>query len=249
MNLKLAQISDIHIGPENIKYHGIDVREQFLRVLEDVQKSDVDALVISGDLALDLGEEEAYVWIRQVLEKQSLPYLLMAGNHDSVARMSRIFGLEAYVRDEMLYFKKKLGSYTLYFLDTEPDLLDLKQMRWLREEHGQMDEHTLVFMHHPPCFADHLFMDRKYPLHNMEHVQHVLLGMPKIRHVFCGHYHYAKTIELGNMHVHLCPATQMQICPSSKDFEIGDPRPGWRKIIWDGQNLETEVRYLEMPKN
>lgn len=244
MSLKLAQISDIHIGPENIKYHGIDVRDQFLKVLADVQKSDVDHIIFSGDLALDLGEEEAYVWLKEVLDQQSLPYTLMAGNHDSVERLTRVFGLQDLVRDEMLYFKQNIAGYTLYFLDTEPDFLDLRQLQWLREEHETMKDKTFVFMHHPPCYAGHLFMDRKFPLHNMEHVQSILLGMPKIRHVFCGHYHYAQTVELGEMHVHLCPATQMQICPTKKDFEIGDARPGWRRIEWDGSELKTEVRFI-----
>lgn len=243
MILKIAQISDIHIGPEAIKYHGIDVRENFLRVLRDVQTRDVDHIVLSGDLALDLGEEDAYVWIKQQMDTQPLPYEVMTGNHDSVERLSRIFGKKDLLNSEMLFFKKELKGHLLYFLDTEPDYLDIKQMEWLRQEHEYMDQNTLIFMHHPPCYAEHLFMDRKYPLHNLEHVQNVFLGMPKIKHVFCGHYHHEKTMKLGNLNVHLCPATQMQISPFNKDFEIGDHRPGWRSIEWNGSELKTEVHY------
>lgn len=245
MKLKIAQISDIHIGSEPIKYHGIDVRENFIKVLNHVQLSSVDLIVFSGDLALDMGEEEAYVWILNQMKRVAIPYLVMSGNHDSVERISRIFGVQHLLKNDMLYFKKEFKGFELYFLDTEPDYLDIKQMEWLRQEHVNMNENTLVFMHHPPCNANHLFMDRKYPLHNYEHVQNVFLGMPKIRHVFCGHYHFEKTIKLGSFNVHICPATQMQISPTNKDFEVLDFRPGWRLIEWDGQSLNTTVYYCD----
>jgi 3',5'-cyclic-AMP phosphodiesterase len=244
MKARIAQISDIHIGPEAIRYNGIDVRGNFLRVLEDVASLDVDHVILSGDLAIDMGEMEAYLWIRDALKDWKTPVHFMSGNHDSVQRMSSVFGLEKYVREDMLFYQLDLAGHPVFFLDSEPDSVNEVQLKWLEECQAKLQRPALLFLHHPPCHCGHLFMDRKYPMHNIVEVQSYLSRMDNVPFVFCGHYHFEKKLSLPRQSVYVCPSTQMQISSQNKDFEISDFRPGWRLIEWDGQDLSTEVRYV-----
>jgi Icc protein len=247
MTLRIAQVSDIHIGPDDITYNGIDVRRNFLLALRDVIAWGPDVLVISGDLALDVGEPEAYKWIAAQIRDLPFPVIPMSGNHDAVERLVKSLQAEDFVQNEMMYFRRDLLGYPVFFLDSEPDSVDPLQLEWLMEGALDLDRPALLFMHHPPCYCDHQFMDRKYPLHNITEVQKVLKDLPVIKHVFCGHYHFAKQVQIpGGPLVHVCPATQMQISPDSKEFEVERYEPGWRSIEWDGQCLVTQVHYIPL---
>lgn len=242
-NLKLAQITDIHIGPHEGLYNDIDVRKKFLTALEHVQNSDVDFIILSGDLAIDFGELEAYQWIKKVMDEQDIPYIVMAGNHDSIDRMSTVFHIEDDVQDGMLYFKRELNGFPIFFLDSEPDLIHIDQLEWLKKECSSLNQDALLFIHHPPILSGCQFMDRKYPLRNIPEVQSHLKEINNIEHIFVGHYHTDKIVEFDGKTVYITPATQMRISQTNPDFEMEPQGCGWRYIEWDGEILKTEVRY------
>jgi Icc protein len=241
--LKIAQISDLHIGPEDILYNGIDVRVNFLKSLKVALKKNPDYIVLSGDLAIDFGEIEAYYWVKGEMDKCGVPYLVMSGNHDSVERMKKVFHFEDKLYQNMLCYRFDfLNKYPAFFLDSEPDVIAEDQLVWLLEETKKIEGEALLFIHHPPTLCDHKFMDRKFPLRNISMVQKYLLEIPNISHIMVGHYHFAKTVPIdGNKTVLVAPATQMQISPNNPDFEYGDKRPGFRFIEWDGSHLKSEV--------
>jgi Icc protein len=250
----IAQITDIHIGSEDKLYNDIDVRLNFLKVLKDLENHKIDYIVLSGDLAIDFGEIEAYKWIKSILVDYPIPVLFMAGNHDSVDRMRQIFNIENEIKikiDESqkttssLYYKKTLNNLPIIFLDSEPDSLSFEQLIWLQNELKEDKREHLLFIHHPPCLCDCSFMDRKYSLRNIEQTQLFLNNITNVRHIFVGHYHADKVVMLGNKNIYITPATQMQISTTNSNFEISDYRPGWRKIEWNGTELKTEVLYVE----
>jgi Icc protein len=246
MIVKIAQITDIHIGPLNERYLGIDLRENFLRTLDDVVKNKPDYIILSGDLAYDMGEKESYVWVKSEMEKIDIPYRIMAGNHDSVSNMARVFDVKSKIKNGMLYYQDNLGGHPFLFLDSEPDLVAKEQLDWLLECDENLDKQALLFIHHPPCLCAHQFMDRKYSLRNIEELQDCLKQLHNIKAVFCGHYHFEKSIWLGDLAVYVCPATQMQISPDSEEFEVLSNKPGWRMITWDGTNLNTSTHYINV---
>jgi Icc protein len=245
--LRIAQVSDIHIGPEDIRYYGIDLRANFLAVIEEVKKWQPDLLVLSGDQALDFGEVESYQWLRDQLSLLDIPVLQIPGNHDSVDRMRRVFDLEEFVQDGMLYYKREVKGQTLFFLDSEPDIIPEEQLVWLREEAQKVRGEALLFVHHPPTLCGSQFMDRKWPLRNIPMVQKYLQEITNIRKIFTGHYHTGRTVSLGEKTVYICPSTQMQISESNPDFEIARHEPGWRSIEWDGMHLKTKVHFVPRP--
>jgi 3',5'-cyclic-AMP phosphodiesterase len=249
MIIKIAQISDIHIGPLDELYLGIDVRKNFLRTLDEIIKSSADFIIISGDLAYDMGESGSYTWIKGVMDKINIPYRIMAGNHDNVSAMARVFDIAKYIKNSMLYYEDTLGGYPVLFLDSEPDLIHKDQLEWLLETDKNLKSKALLFIHHPPCLCGHQFMDRKYSLRNIEELQSCLKKMNNIEAVFCGHYHFEKSVWLGELPIFVCPATQMQISPDSEEFKISDNSPGWRMITWDGKTLNTSTHYVDLNQN
>lgn len=246
MIIKIAQISDIHIGPSDELYLGIDLRENFLRTLEDVINNFPDYIVLSGDLAYDMGEIDSYHWLKGIMDKVDIPYRIMAGNHDNVNAMARVFDIQNYIKNSMLYYEDKFGPHPIIFLDSEPDLVHREQLEWLLEFEKKLDRNALLFIHHPPCLCGHQFMDRKYSLRNIEELQTYLKKMKNISAVFCGHYHFEKSIWLGELPIYVCPATQIQISPNSEEFKVLDNSPGWRMITWDGKTLNTSTHYIDV---
>jgi Icc protein len=133
--VKIAQITDLHIGPEDILYNGIDVRVNFLKCLKVALQKNPDYIVLSGDLAIDFGEIEAYYWVKEQMDQCGVPYLVMSGNHDSVERMKKVFHLEDKLYQNMLCYRFDfLNKYPAFFLDSEPDLIAEEQLVWLLEE-------------------------------------------------------------------------------------------------------------------
>jgi DNA repair exonuclease SbcCD nuclease subunit len=88
----IAWISDIHIGSADQQPNGVDVRGNFTRALEDICRFDVDMLVLGGDLCLDSGERDAYLWISRELDRlnPARRIVVLPGNHDDPEMMAQI---------------------------------------------------------------------------------------------------------------------------------------------------------------
>ncbi len=151
-NLVIAQVADIHIGESKVSYRGIDARQQFLNVLQVLQKKPLDLLVLGGDLAAIEGEPESYAWLKQALTTFPHPYIVMAGNHDHVMRMQRTFNLPASdISQGMLFFSRTVKERHLLFLDSSPYHVPKLQLEWLSTLLTNNTTPTLLFMHLPPA--------------------------------------------------------------------------------------------------
>ena len=80
--MRIIQISDIHIDLPEVNPYEIDVRNNFIRVLEETVRLSPDYIVVTGDLCNRGGDIEIYAWIKLQLESTSIPYEVIPGNHD-----------------------------------------------------------------------------------------------------------------------------------------------------------------------
>ncbi|RKZ51610.1 MAG: hypothetical protein DRR16_11745 [Candidatus Parabeggiatoa sp. nov. 3] len=245
-NLLIAQVTDMHIGPSNVSFRGINVREQFLKVLEVLAKKRLDLLVLSGDLAAAEGEPEAYTWIKAALENFPHPYMLMAGNHDHVIRMRRVFDLPDNEHSpSMLFFAKTIKGKRLLFLDSSRYRVTKPQIEWLTAELAKNDNKpVLLFIHHPPHLCGCQFMDDHHALQTPDEVWQILEQSSAVQHIFCGHYHVDKTVVINDKLIHLTPSTVFQIEADNPEFAIEHTKPGWRMIDCKGTQVRTRVEYL-----
>lgn len=242
--LRIAQISDIHITPDGSLTKGVDVQAQLLSVLDKLTAQHFDALVVSGDLAVNDGEAEAYRWIQEQLNDFPAPVLYMVGNHDRFATMQQHLQLLVPSSLPDVYcFVYRLSQHPLLFLDTGSHVLSQAQMDWLRATSANIKENILLFIHHPPLYCGCEFMDGKHYLRNREEVWATLQQIPNIHHIFCGHYHTERTISRDGKQVFITPSTMLQIGTQGEKFSVEHIRPGWREIEWDGEQLNTHVHY------
>ena len=238
--LKIGQISDIHVGEDESLVQGIDVRRNFVQAIESPSMKDLDLLVLSGDLANEDAEPGAYQYFADWLKGYSVPVCIIPGNHDNIDVMARYFDLP--VKNGKCYYRFDLAGRSIFFLDSACGEVSRDQLDWLKEETKKVKDEVLLFMHHPPCFCNHKFMDLHYHLRNMVEVQEVLLGIENLHHVFCGHYHHEAQTKFGHISVHVAPATQMQISPDRPYFSLKSDKPGWQVIYWNDA-VKSEVHY------
>ena len=239
--LKIGQISDIHIGEDESLVQGIDVRENFLRALKSDSMEKLDLLVLSGDLANENAEPGAYSFVAEQIKSVECPVCIIPGNHDQIDVMSRYFDLP--VKNGKCYYRFDLMGKSMFFLDSACGEVSCDQLDWLEAEVPKVDSEVILFMHHPPCFCGHRFMDLHYHLKNMMEVQDVLSKFDNLKHVFCGHYHCEFEVMFKNITVHAAPATQMQIAPDKPYFNLKSSSPGWQVIYWGDDFVETKVVY------
>lgn len=244
--MKLIQITDLHVASEGEFTHGVDVRQNFLDILQAVKSFAPDHLIITGDLAYDTANEEVYRWMKSHLDQLEIPYTAIAGNHDTSTVLAKVFDWEHRLSGEELFYKYTAGDQPLLLLETSLGTVSAAQLAWLTEELAALGGPALVFMHHPPIVGGVAFMDANYPLRNMEALQEVLHGHPYPVYVFCGHYHVEKMICSKNMTVHITPTTYFQMKWNQPVFELDNLRIALREIVLrDDGAVESTVVYYE----
>jgi len=246
--MKIIQITDLHIDEEGGYPFNIDVRKNFLRILNAVKKQKPDHLVVSGDLCYREPREDITTWVKDVLNYSGLEYSVIAGNHDDSTIMAQVFKLKHLLNDNEIYFAKKIQKETVLFLDSGKGSFSKKQNNWLKRQLKNADGDIIVFMHHPPIKAGVPFMDNRHPMQYIEKVQKIFFDHTANINVFCGHYHVEKTIRLKNLSVHITPSCFFQIDHHSPEFKVDHHRIAYREIVLDNQALATMVRYFNGSK-
>jgi Icc protein len=240
--LKIGQISDIHIGNGNELVQGIDVCANFRKALNSDSMQGLDLLVLSGDLS-ENSDPGAYEYVASLLKDYKSPYCIITGNHDDINVMRQYFDLESVIHGDRCYYRYDLEGRTIFFLDSACGNVSPEQLTWLQEEASKIKGEVILFMHHPPCFCGHRFMDLRYHLENMVEVQQVLAGIKNLTHIYAGHYHHHFEVNMGRQIVHVAPATQFQIDPNVPYFNLKSAAPGWQLIEWGEKFVETEVYF------
>jgi 3',5'-cyclic-AMP phosphodiesterase len=243
--IHIAHITDLHIAADLQPIDGVDTASNFKAVLKAVQADpDIDRIVIGGDVCHKTASKAAMQWVRAELDDAGLPYQVIPGNHDQSALMAEVFGMQAELEVDRLFFGEELDFGKILFLDTSLGDLPMHQLLWMDEECSKSYHKILVFMHHPPVLCGVPHMDQHYALSNMDQTQKVLRNINNIQGIFCGHYHVERTVRLYNHLVMVTPSTFLQIDDAQETFAVASYNIGWRKISWDGTNLRTSVRYL-----
>lgn len=245
--LKIGQISDPHIGENECLVQGIDVRKNFLAAYNSESMRDLDLLVLSGDLANEDAEPGAYSFIANLLKGSKVPVCVIPGNHDDVKVMGKFFDLDGKIHDGECYYRYDIDGRSMFFLDSTNGTVSGKQLAWLESEAAKVEGEILLFVHHPPCYCNHKFMDMKYSMKNIDEVQTALARIKNLKHIFVGHYHFEKQVEIGNQIVYVTPSTQMQIDPNQSVFCLSSAAPGWRVIEWGENFLESKVYFSRTP--
>lgn len=162
MDLTLAFVTDIHVGPEarfqgklrKLSHRAPDLLGAFVERMNTVVRP--DAVVHLGDAIEDEGraeDEERYQLVVDSLKKLSCPVIHVAGNHDTIhltaADLVRVWGEPA----GQAFRAFDVGGYRLVVLHTheikgERVFIDEPQLSWLEAELGRPGAPVIVVMHH-----------------------------------------------------------------------------------------------------
>lgn len=242
--MRIVQITDLHVGHAGEDTYGVDVRANFLKIKAAIEDLQPDHLVLSGDLCYRTGQRDIYDWIRDHLNQLDIPYDLISGNHDDPVLMAEAFGIMELLKNKELYFSRTIHGRPFLFLDTTTGVVSETQLMWLRNQLAALSQPLVIFMHHPPLFADVPFMDGKHALKNQEAIQEVFFAYDNQITVFTGHYHVEKTIRKNNVVVHITPSCFFQIDQHSQEFKVDHHRIGLREIHWVDGTIMNTVKYL-----
>ena len=244
--MKIAQITDIHIGPDENPVREVDVRKNFLDILELANTYPHDLVMLTGDLCFMDASPDIYAWIiEQLKEHVQVPYYVIPGNHDDSKTMARSFDINDKLIGDELYYSISHNGYTLVCLDTAIGKMSGSQKSWLAKIlSGIQDSQLLVFMHHPPIEGLVPHMDNRYALQDRDEVLEILTKVEKPVHVFCGHYHVDKVIQHHNITVHITPSSFIQIDQRRDDFLVDHLQPGFRMIEMRKSRMYSQVHYV-----
>ena len=240
MSLKIAQLSDLHLGASSELTFGVSSRTQFISTLKMAVDHAPDLIWISGDLCLDEPNPRIYPWIKGHLDQTGIPYRVIAGNHDNSLMLSQSFH-QNQLKNRELYFSERLDGHHIVYLDSAKGKFSRQQWEWLREEMHESVENPHIVMHHPPVYAGVVYMDNRYPFIDQEEFLELAASIDRPIHIYCGHYHLARYIQHKNINIHICPSTLFQIDSNLDEFKLESTTPGMSLITLNEDRVEVQV--------
>ncbi|MEZ5058093.1 MAG: metallophosphoesterase [Saprospiraceae bacterium] len=242
--LRILQVTDLHVGKQGEETFGVDVRDNFLKILDAAVAENPDFLVLTGDLAYDVGENEIYEWMYKKLQTLSFPYYIISGNHDDTVKMATVFGQADRLVEDELYYSFSQNGYRFIFLDTAKAYCREPQYDWLKNELANTKEPVVTFMHHPPVYGGVPYMDNNHAFQEMEKMQEVLSAYDGNMPIYCGHYHADKILVKNNLTVHITPSCFFQIDDRFEAFQVDHHKIAYRRLHVDEKGVRSTLRYL-----
>ena len=239
----LAQVTDMHIkAGGKLSYRRVDTEASLARCVQHMLASPQvpDVVLFTGDLT-DFGRPEEYDNLARLLEPLSMPWYLMAGNHDDVATMRAKFPSHAYMRqrEKLDYliddFPVRIVALDSSVLHKSPGYLATGQLQWLDDTlRAAPKKATVVAVHHPPFWTGIGHMDDQ-PLTNPEDLEPVIARHPQVERVLCGHLHRPIVKRFGGTIASTCPSPAHQVALDLADDAtsrfVMEP-PGYQLHLW-----------------
>lgn len=241
-NLTIAHLSDPHLDGSARR------RERFEAVLRHVvELPEVDAIVVSGDLA-DHGRAEEYAEFFAALPTE-IPTLVCAGNHDLAMPLQEAkarAGMSAQPDDAL-----HLDGLVIVALDSHVDgrddgMLDAPTLAQARRLIAEASAPVVLVLHHPPVPVGHRTVDESYPLRNPDDLARLIQDSPAVVAVFSGHVHTAFTATFAGVPVLGAPGIVSRLRLGSRINPIADPdaMPGFALHTVVGRSIRTVFHTL-----
>lgn len=241
----VAVVSDCHIlGNANERFRGVDTRESLIRVLADVACNKPDVLILGGDLSHD-GSEESYLSIPALLAMARCPWYAIAGNHDDLELMRRLFGTERLL-DDIVLGRWRLRGLTSAVPGLPGGALSPSERRRLVQDLEDADHDWIIVLHHHLLPTGSRWIDETL-LDDAKTFLAMCISSPHVRLVLHGHTHDAVETRHETLSICAIPSTALRFShPTMQLGSFHGPTPvGWRQLLLfpDGR-YHTQVRWL-----
>ncbi len=224
---KLIHLTDPHLVVPPGRLFGLDPVERLAPAIDVINRDHGDAkgVFVTGDLA-HRGEEGAYRALKDLLDRLTVPYYLLLGNHDARPEFDRVF--PDVPRDEagFVQYEVALENGVCLLLDSLDDgnktgRLCEERLAWLKARlatHHQTD--VFLFLHHPPFDIGIKGIDEIRLTEGADMLRHILLrGHERVRHLFFGHVHRPMAGSWAGIPISTLFATNHQIALDLSESE------------------------------
>ncbi len=240
----IAQLSDPHVREAGVLYQNVvDSNRMFAEALTHLHALDrrPDLIVLTGDL-VDHGRPAEYQEVRRMLEATTVPWLVMAGNHDEREAFRAAFHDQAYLpRAGALHFCVDDYPVRIVAVDScipglHHGLVDAATLAWLDATLAREPaKPTVLMLHHPPFLSGIPYMD-DYRCIETEGLEAVVRAHPQVERVLCGHVHRSMLRRWAGTVVCTAPSTTTEIClqlrPDAPPASVVGPA-GCMLHLWD----------------
>ncbi len=242
--MRVLQLTDCHIyGDSSSRFHGIDTKATFDRVLDSllpIKKADL--IVGTGDLSMD-GSAQAYEWLENRLLEVNQPVFMIPGNHDRQKEMGARTANTFFLKNEMLV----KGSWCLHFINTanqdgHAGKIGQLNLTTLSNNLSKYSKNFhVIFMHHPPVEVGSVWLD-EIGLSDAKDFWCSLQSASNVKLIVCGHIHQELDVEAEGIRVLASPSTCLQFKPRTKTYTADKLNPGFRIIdFFSDGTIKTEV--------
>lgn len=236
---KLIVLADPHMVPKGGTIIGVDPYKRLVSAVRHINRhhADASAAIVLGDLTHG-GDARSYLRLRRVLERLTVPAILMVGNHDH--RPTLLRQLPATVLDEHGYVQSSLdvGGWRLLLLDTLLDgdasapsdacgQLCSRRLAWLDRRLGEAREKSVIIaMHHPPMAVGFPGIDAVRLL-DAEVFLAIVRRHGNVRHILAGHVHRSISGDWHGIPFSVFKSTVHQqpldLCSRSSSLSVAEP--------------------------
>ncbi len=254
----LAQISDCHIGADQVGSRPVDAGRQLRACLVHMQAlpRPPQAVLATGDLVHNAAPAE-YQAFRACIADLDVPLYLLPGNHDDRAALRAAFTDHAYLGagDGPVSYVAELASHRLVVVDTvvpgaEFGRIGRDRLAWLDRTLARLaPAPVLLALHHPP-FAIGLHRMDRIACENGADLAAVVAAHDHVVRILCGHTHrYAQTVWAGRAALS-APSTLAQLevnLGAGGRAEWNDEPPAYLLHDLDAPGIVTHLCQVPMP--
>lgn len=253
---RILQITDVHlVAPPQLVSNKLSTYDIFKdaidRIRVDLKKFEkIDAILVTGDIT-DTGDIESYYAFREQIERLTIPYFLIPGNHDLKESMLTCFSdkLTLDAKTQKINWVHDFDDIRLIGLDTSvPNvpggILDDLTLAFLSESLLKAQgKPVLIALHHPPFQSGNHFMDN-IGLDGIVKLEAILSASNNDIRLVSGHLHSNIVATIGNkVAMSSVAISSAFLTDYRKDAPIGfstDPR-GYMIHEWDNGFRSTSI--------
>ena len=210
--LRIALLSDTHVAANQAEvYRGFFPGKNIERVLDQVQQSSVNEMIICGDIARLEGTLGDYAAIKSKLDAMTrkLPMYLALGNHDDRSNFYKVFNTARRdfpdIRDKHVTviehpFLTMIFLDSLMYVNKTPGYLGKEQRDWLASYLEQAEDRPVfIFVHHTLGDTDGELLDA-------DRLFRIVETHKKVKAIFYGHSHVYHIGDHGHIKLINLPA-------------------------------------------